>query len=169
MILEFSCDSKCCQFLEEPYEQDNDIFEEVFSKRKRDKAGIFIYDPKTTKVLLVKSRGFKWGLPKGTREFGDKSLQECAIREVKEETGISVPMNVVNKSRYYKCDRATYYYLEMDEVKVTIQNQIAENDAMGIGWIKMKCLKELVKTKKIYLNSHTKTCMWIFLRQEMRF
>lgn len=43
-----------------------------------------------SKVLMIKRRdNGMWSLPGGTQEFGE-SLHDCAIRELKEETGISV-------------------------------------------------------------------------------
>lgn len=38
------------------------------------------------KVLLIKRNGF-WDLPKGKLEEGE-SIEECAVREVEEETGV---------------------------------------------------------------------------------
>src|SRR5947209_9353514 len=48
-------------------------------------AGGFVHTPQQ-EILLIFRRG-KWDLPKGKLEAGE-SLQECAIRELKEETGI---------------------------------------------------------------------------------
>lgn len=48
-------------------------------------AGGFVHDQ--SQVLLIYRRG-KWDLPKGKLDEGEK-LSDCALREVKEETGLS--------------------------------------------------------------------------------
>jgi len=40
-------------------------------------------------VLLVETPGGQWGLPKGTPD-GDEELEETALREVLEETGLEI-------------------------------------------------------------------------------
>ena len=49
-------------------------------------AGGLVYN--TTGRLLMIFRNNKWDLPKGKLEVGE-SIQDCAIREVQEETGVS--------------------------------------------------------------------------------
>ena len=58
-----------------------------YPRPKREKAGICIYDPEKDKILLVQSRGMKWGAPKGALEESDCSILDCALRETREETG----------------------------------------------------------------------------------
>ena len=49
-------------------------------------AGGLVYNS-TGRILMI-FRNNKWDLPKGKLEVGE-SIQDCAIREVKEETGVS--------------------------------------------------------------------------------
>ena len=89
---------------------------------------------------------------KGTFENGEDSL-DCAIREVKEETGIILEKSILEKCRNYIIDdRVTYYFYNMTYNKVKNPN----NDVNGITWIKVKCLKKLVKKRNIRLNYHAK-------------
>ena len=51
-------------------------------------AGIVIYSPDKTHILLIKdSRSRKWSIPKGAVESFDDSFIATAIREVQEESG----------------------------------------------------------------------------------
>jgi len=53
-------------------------------------AGLLILSPDLKQILLVHdARSRKWGFPKGHRESYDTSDLSTAIREVKEETGLT--------------------------------------------------------------------------------
>jgi hypothetical protein len=125
-------------------------------RRNYIKAGVFIYDPGEDRVLLVQSRGHLWGPPKGSLEYGENEI-ECAVREVKEETGIDVSSSNFLKATKIK-NRAIYFYMEMDKCDVTVQNNINDeiNDANGITWIKRECLSECIYNGHIVLNQHCK-------------
>lgn len=60
------------------------------------------------RVLLIKRKGF-WDLPKGKLEEGE-SIEECAVREVEEETGV---INVSIED--FLCE--TYHEYFEDETK----------------------------------------------------
>ena len=157
----FNCCNNCCEIEVIQY------IDKRPSRHKRrlpQKAGIFIFDYKLQKVLLVQSRGNLWGIPKGTFEEGETSL-ECAIREVKEETGLDIDKDNLHKLYVIK-KNAFYYFLNMKETTVTIQSGIENNDVNGIGWIKIECLKELVRLKTMKLNHHAKLCFQHFLNLE---
>lgn len=160
MTFKYTCLKKCCDiFLTEP----NTNF---INKKKRGqcrKAGVFIYDPDKEKVLLVQSRGQLWGPPKGTLEVeqGEQSC-ECAIREVKEETGLDI--DSVNFSKAIKIkNKALYYYMEMKSCDIGLQTENKENDANGITWIKLSCLKDCCESGHIVTNEHCKILLKKFL------
>lgn len=60
------------------------------------------------RVLLVKGRmGNMWSFPKGHRERTDKTALSCALRELKEETGLTLSMDYIAYKKY----KAGEYYL----------------------------------------------------------
>jgi 8-oxo-dGTP pyrophosphatase MutT (NUDIX family) len=61
------------------------------------------------KVLLVKGRqgDKKWSFPKGHRESFDTSPLQCALRELREETGISLKESFINSKKL----KAGEYYV----------------------------------------------------------
>ncbi len=158
----FNCPDGCCTIKVMPYEVPKDPFEKV--RRSRRKSGVFIYDPKTDKVLLIQSRGHLWGPPKGTLHYGE-SERQCAIREVKEETGLDISDDDFTKAAKIR-NRAIYFYLEMDECDVDIQDHIIDNDANGIGWIKTDCLEKCIEDGYISLSQH---CRIVFAKFQERF
>jgi 8-oxo-dGTP diphosphatase len=52
-------------------------------------AAVALFDTKGRLLLLRRKDNEKWTMPGGTLEFGE-SLSDCAIREVKEETGLDI-------------------------------------------------------------------------------
>lgn len=50
-----------------------------------------ILDPETAKILLVQNKGADfWYAPGGAWEYESESIEQCAIRETEEETGIKI-------------------------------------------------------------------------------
>jgi 8-oxo-dGTP pyrophosphatase MutT (NUDIX family) len=133
------------------------------------KAGIFLYDPEEERVLLVQSRGLLWGPPKGTLEMELRETPlQCALREVKEETGLEIKVEELKRATKIK-NRATYYYAEVKSSPIHIQQETApgedavENDADGITWIKLSCLEKCTQEGSIVLNQHCRILMKRFL------
>lgn len=68
------------------------------------------------KILLqLKMDNKKWGLPGGSIEIGEK-VEETAIREVKEETGLSICLKDLNLFGVFSGERQHYIYPHGDEV-----------------------------------------------------
>jgi 8-oxo-dGTP pyrophosphatase MutT (NUDIX family) len=156
----FTCDKKCCSIkVDMSASQQPTGLTTCLIRRNYKKAGVFVFDPKEERVLLVQSRGQLWGCPKGSLEL-DESDTECAIREVKEETGLDIdPSNFTRATRIR--NRAVYFYLEMDMKPVEIQRDVVNNDITGLTWIKLECLKECILAGHIVLNQH---CKMVFSR-----
>ena len=148
----YYCRDKCCAIKIKKYIPTNRYF-----NRNYRKAGVFIYDPKKDRVLLVQSRGHLWGPPKGTLNIGEQE-RYCAVREVKEETGLDISFDDFSKAVKIN-NRAIYYYLEMDtppNAYINVQDSIEDNDANGITWIKMRCLENAISDGNIVLNHYAK-------------
>lgn len=145
----FNCPNGCCKFKIDIYKPIKTIYKKNAIRKK---AGVFIYDPKTDRILLVQSRGHLWGPPKGTIKFGETEI-ECAVREVKEETGLSISPDSLSKPlRIYH--NAIYFYMEMKEREVDVQNHIIGNDANAICWVKLSCLEKCMENEDIFLSKH---------------
>jgi len=167
LIETYTCQQKCCKI-----EVTNTSTQKNLHRIRRGqcrKAGVFIYDPEKNSVLLVQSRGQLWGMPKGTLEIDkNENSYECAVREVKEETGIDISAKDFSRATKVK-NRAVYYYAEIKSAEIHIQRNAADtaeeyaekNDANGITWIKIPCLYDCVKTGQIVLNQH---CLIVFKR-----
>ena len=153
------CPSGCCTIKVKPYIKSSFQFQK--SSKSTRKAGAFIYDPSISKVLMVQSKGNLWGSPKGTVKQGESDV-DCAIREVKEETGLDVSQETFERYVNIK-NKATYFYMEMSICDVNIQDELEDNDANGIGWINLDCLEQIIKNGDIKLNQHSRFIFQKFL------
>ncbi len=161
----FKCREGCCNLLIKKYINLNTNMRHKYNKKK---TGIFLYDKKQRKVLLVQSKGSLFGLPKGSLEENENEL-DGAIREVYEETGIIIKREDLEKCNYIVLyNRCKFYFMEMKECDVKIQDMNDTNDVNGITWIKIRCLIDLIKRKKILLNYYTRICFRDFLNINIR-
>lgn len=151
-----TCNTGCCNIIIKPYKINNVNY--VYNTHSYKKAGVVIYNPKENKVLLIQSRGQLWGPPKGTMENNETYIQ-CAIREVKEETGLDIKAENLKYSTCIK-NHSVYYYMETDKLNGDIQ-ETEGNDANGIAWIKLSCLNNCIENGVLSLNKH---CIIIFNR-----
>ena len=155
-----SCKNGCCKYETKIYKRD------IFTPRHKHKAGVFIYDPQNKKILLVQSRGNLWGPPKGSIEDNETIIQ-CAIREVREETGINLTDESICDNNKFIFNNSHYFYCSMDETSVTLDTPMIStgvNDASGIGWFRLECLRELISSKSIDINYHCKLLIQYFLK-----
>jgi len=141
-----TCQKKCCTLTTNPYTNTQSYY--APDKFKKPKAGVFFYD-ENHRFLIVQSRGYKWGPPKGSMETCDDTLEDTAIREVMEETGLKVDKSELTTK--IRIDRTTYFIIKQRENVVYIPC-LPDNDASGIGWVHPDCLCTL----NIELNSHCK-------------
>ena len=101
-------------------------------KTKKSAGLAIIYD---NKILLAHTTSKGWygsyGIPKGGIDDRESKL-EAAIRETKEEIGINVPKNLIDKTEHtftltthkYKYTKIVYYYV----VKISNLSQIGLKD-----------------------------------------
>lgn len=135
-----------------------------FRRGERLRAGVFIYDPAQKKVLLIQSCGQHWGPPKGGVRT-DETLLEGALREVREETGLTLSPDLF-PSHPYSLDRsAHYYYLELPETWMTENIPVRDNDGSGLTWIRLECLPCLSRYGSV--TRHCRVLLRRFLGVEL--
>ena len=157
---EHICPGGCCRVQVEP--RIKDPFGKI--RRLRRKAGVFLYSPRTDRVLMVQSNGNFWGIPKGTMEYGETERQ-CAVREVYEETGLVIDPGMFTRAVNIR-NRALYYYMEVREEDYPVQLQTRMgNDANGVGWIKTRCLRDWINNGNITLSQHCRIAYNRFFSQ----
>ena len=148
-----TCVRGCCNYMVLPYKHGYHTYNKnVNPEQKLRKAGSFIYDKQKNKVLLVQSRGQMWGPPKGSIKENEEVV-DCAIREVKEETGLDIEEKNFLGSIIIKT-KAQYYFTDMSETDVVLQTHIEDNDANGIGWFDVDCMNSLINDGLISINQH---------------
>ncbi len=100
-------------------------------------------------ILLIFRRG-KWDLPKGKLE-NNETLEECALREVQEETGLQ-QLKITNKINvtYHvyaefgkKILKESHWYTMLSKINEALVPQ-TEEDITDIKWVKKKDLENCI-------------------------
>ena len=104
-------------------------------------------------VLLVQSYNGKWGPPKGRIEEGETAL-ECALRETREETGLSV-------NRYIGAHKLMNSRWDMYDIVLAakLDTKPLSDEITGIGWFTVECMLY----NKSILNHPAKLCLNEFM------
>ena len=151
-MMTFVCPNTCCTLKIVPYTNTCNQDDSRSFYRCAGKAGVVLHDITKDKILLVQSRGHLWGPPKGTLQYGE-SHRMCAVREVKEETGMKIDQKSFTRAVNLP-NRVVYFYMNTSETNVSVQEHISGNDANGVGWIKLDCLQQCVENGNISLSKH---------------
>lgn len=103
------------------------------------------------KILLVKGRkGQLWSFPKGHRERSDPTSLACALRELKEETGISLENDYIC---FKKFKAGEYYIFQVnDEYRLFPQDTLEIEDA---AWLTYEEICALPKNIDVSLFCQT--------------
>jgi len=116
------------------------------------KAGGGIVLNSKKEILFIFRKG-KWDLPKGKAEKGE-NIEECAVREIEEECGISEPVishELITtfhkyKSKKQECLKKTYWFLMNYKGNEKLTPQLEES-ITKVKWISID------KLDKVYNNT----------------
>ena len=128
----------------------NKYSKSIVEKEQLSRCGAVIFNKNFKKVLLVKNNYcFKWGFPKGSSlPFEDR--KSCAIREVKEETGINLN-NQGEILNFLKIDSCYYFVVHLkDKVKFDIEDKVEICDVKFIPINKIPDLYSNRSLKSFY-------------------
>jgi 8-oxo-dGTP pyrophosphatase MutT (NUDIX family) len=98
----------------------------------------------TGKYLLVKGFTGKWSFPKGHREKNE-SPQECAKREIYEETGIVIDEIKDKKASFV----SIYYYFNFDFEEELPTNPIDTKEVKDVRWFLPEETETINKNKDV--------------------
>ena len=147
-----TCKKGCCT-LKTLYKE-NHGRDGVFHPFEKRKAGILVYCD--NKVLLTQSYNNFWGIPKGQMEFTDVDTKACAVRELKEETGLSVTLQDSDLYRII-LDNCYIYQYNASSMDVVDLNNLPNLDSTGIGWVDFECAFDFdinYLTKKLLMGTY---------------
>jgi ADP-ribose pyrophosphatase YjhB (NUDIX family) len=135
------------------FEPGNDILDKFSSKIPMIVAAGGLVKNKKGKVLFILREG-KWDLPKGKLDKGE-SMEDAAIREVEEETGVKdlkverylqTTYHIFKRSGRYKLKKVIWF-----EMSTKYSGELVAQEDEGITKVKWKGAK---KTKKALKNSY---------------
>jgi 8-oxo-dGTP pyrophosphatase MutT (NUDIX family) len=120
--------------------------------REYDKCGAIVTNM-DDQLLVVCTRGDKWGLPKGGRRAGE-TRHECAEREVYEETSVRVAIDRAQRGRHIYSNFVVYVIARVADARIDVDVIRAQrhNDSTGVGWIYPECLRALNVPKSSHVH-----------------
>ena len=108
----------------------------------------------SNEILLIK-RGKppnygRWMVPGGTLEWGE-SLEECAVREVREETGIEIEIETfVEIIEAIRPGEADFHFVIMDYAAHALSGTLAAaSDALEAAWAGLDSLSDYDLTPEL--------------------
>ncbi|MDC2866475.1 NUDIX hydrolase [Bacillus sp. S10(2024)] len=108
-----------------------------------------IYDD-NDHILIVKNKkgdSYYWSLPGGAVE-GDETLEEAAIREVKEETGFNIAVDKLHSIREVFFEERGHHALIVTFHAKIIDGEInindPDNDIVEVRWAHSEAVKKLM-------------------------
>ena len=113
-------------------------------------AGGGLVQNENTDILLIFRRG-KWDLPKGKLDKGEK-LEDCAVREVEEETGLkrvklvsplTITYHTYHEGARFILKESHWYTMEVKGEQQLIPQ--TEEDIQKIKWVKSEELEDYIK------------------------
>ena len=108
------------------------------SRLRRTATAAVVFDAQDRILLHQRSDNGNWALPGGTMETGE-TADECVVREVQEETGLTVePLELVELlDRIHRVGaRVRYHYVIADYLcRVTGGDLKAATDADAVRWV----------------------------------
>jgi 8-oxo-dGTP pyrophosphatase MutT (NUDIX family) len=128
-----------------------------FKKFTLIKAGGGLVKNKKEELLLIFRRG-KWDLPKGKLDKGEKLL-DCAIREVKEETGLKfIEAGEQITTTYHTYHEGTKFILKESHwwgMKLTVDEKAVpqlEEDITEIRWVPVRALENYLENSFVLIT-----------------
>lgn len=145
--------------------KDKNIFNELTRNNVCKRSGIiFVKEENNNKYILVVQGSYSgiWSLPKGKINDGETD-EECACREVWEETGIIMNPDFIRQLPKIKIDHNIYFIYNLDLLGKNIQDfHYSINDKNEISDIQWKSFDELssISINKDIRNILTQTLIY---------
>ncbi|MBL7740615.1 MAG: NUDIX domain-containing protein [Chitinophagaceae bacterium] len=126
-------------------------------------AGGLVTNPEN-EILLIFRRG-KWDLPKGKLDDGEK-LEDCAVREVQEETGLkkvklvsplSITYHTYHEGSKFILKESHWYNMEVNGAQDLVPQ--TEEDILEIRWVRPEGLEAYMKNAFPSVTDVLETCL----------
>jgi 8-oxo-dGTP pyrophosphatase MutT (NUDIX family) len=114
--------------------------------------------------LVIQSYKRFWGFPKGHVEENE-TMEQCAIRETSEETGISLRETDLLRSYTVYNGDGVYFIVNGNDLSYNLERMTSTEEITGINWLCLRCLDRYMRVNEIIVNSHFRALIPIIRRE----
>lgn len=135
---------------------------------KKGRVGGVILDGHKNLLIVYGKKSLKWGVPKGQLEEGETFLGG-ALREIKEETGLSLSPETTKNLIYWGVNRARLYVLQIENIKPNLKPRDTEEIGKAM-WLNLnnsvKVAEIEASANKMLLAVLKKLCIIMNIKRE---
>ena len=145
MPLSILCGREKIEVRDKTHEVKKSIMTDPRAYPSRPFVGVGVVIFKENKILLAERdrqpHGKMWSIPGGAQELGE-TIEEAAIREIKEETGLEIELSgivdVVDVINRDEVGRVKYHYTLVDFCAKWLSGEaVANDDVSDVKWVRL--------------------------------
>jgi 8-oxo-dGTP pyrophosphatase MutT (NUDIX family) len=95
----------------------------------------------------------------------NESVEQCAIRETAEETGITLREKDLMRSYTVYNGDGVYFIVDGNNLTYDLERMTSTDEITGINWLCLRCLDRYMRMNEMLVNSHFRALIPVIRRE----